>query len=941
MPKLKKSNAVLVFAALLTVMSASADDLDIYKRQLGQAKILFALDVSGSMRGRRLSRMKAALKTLIRNIQGMEVGLMSYAGSSAQLVYPISNVTTNRDALLAAVDGLRADGYTPTVAAILEAQRYMTGGEPYRGSEPNGLSTYQPTASSECEAHHVVVLTDGEPTADSQVVRDLQPLLGSCAGDENGEGTCGVELAKYLSSVDQFTDIDDDNYITLHTIGLDINITWLQALATAGGGLYHNASSSQSLLDAFLNILEAADISATTAAPTISVNAFNQSRQRNELYYSFFQPSALPRWEGNIKKYLLVEGEIVDANGMPLVENSRISETSASLWSVDNDGFPVVDGEKVHHGGMAARQRAGKRWYTDAGTTFSNNGGTTPVLITNRNQNQISRQWFGAASNAERNTLVNWALGYDSIDRDEDGDSSEASRYIADGIHSSPVLISYQVKESDDLLREVLFTTNNMGLLYAVNPLNGDELWSYSPAELLPNIKKYADNNIFEHVYGLDGAIFPQITYKQETELDLEVEQVRLFLTQRRGGSNIFALDVTDVFSNEPIKRIWSIKGGIEDTKFRDLAQTWSTPTMVPIRSGCPDNCTEKNALLFGGGYNPLYDDESLSLPVDRPATGHGNAIYLVDPDNGALLWSAGKGTHHSLNLSEMNDSVPDTPVPIDTDADGIVNIIYFSDIAGNVWRIDLDSAAESTNDLAIAGDKIASLNEAGQNLRFFNRPDVSIDGVTAGVASLFISIGSGMRSSPLLVEPQNNRAFVIRDNWVFANPTVVNPDTEVAEPNYQYVVDADDNRSVITPGDLRDDSNGPTQYGFYKEFDPGEKLLQPTLTTASRVFVTSYMPPDPSVSIDPCEAPPIGESRLYILDTKTGENKLPSQFGNPYVVVGAGITDGGTIVDTGAKGGPDLLISTTAEKLVDFLEEDNPNVFRRFFRTGWIEIDD
>ena len=943
---MRRQTGVLLLTALLTAVSASADDLEIYDSAISRPKVLFLLDTSGSMveldggTTSRISRMKSALSALLANIQSVDVGLMEYSGRNIQLIHPVGDVVANQASLQAAAAALDAAGTTPTVAALLEAQRYLTGGMPYRGD--NGGAAYQSPTKNQCESNHVVLLTDGRPSRDQDIVDLLEPVIGTCDARSAGRGTCGAELSGHLATADQFPNIPDNNTITTHSIGFNIRDDWLESLATVSNGIYRTADSAQELLTAFQNILNTVQLQSTTAAPTVSVNAFNQSRHREELYYSFFQPGGSPRWDGNIKKYRLRNGEIVDYYDRPVLSANRIQPTSVSLWSKDENGIPTADGARVAQGGMAARQPANRKWFTDAGVTADGAGVLTPELITA--DNQLARQWFGAVSNAERDLFSRWARGFDSIDRDGNAITDEPSHYVADSIHSSPVLISYQAKESTDVLKEVLYSTTNMGIVHAIDPETGDELWSYSPHELLPNIGEYVRNTSTSHVYGLDGAIVSDATYKGNTTFDFETDQVRLYLTQRRGGNQVFALDVSDAFSNTtPVKRLWTITGGIAGTDFRDLAQTWSTPQKIPVRYGCPNNCATKDVLLFGGGYNPLYDNKSLTFPVTPSATGHGNAVYMVDPDTGALLWSAGKGTHHDLDLP-INDSIPATPIPIDTDADGIVNILMFTDIAGHVWRIDLDQQPETAAELAVAGGNIASLNTGSQALRFFNRLDVSINGVTNGTAEFHIVAGSGMRSSPTYIEPVNNRVFVIKDTWVFTNPTAADPATGDIVPEYRYVTDASDNRFVITPsvlwqyGQTTSNAN-PLEYGYYRELEAGEKVLQPTLTHGSRVFLTTYMPADPNVVRIPCTYQ-IGESRLYIMHVETAENKLASNFGNPYAIIGSGILAGGTIVDTGDSGGPDLVVGINAEKLVDLLAPDNPNIFRRFFRTGWSELD-
>jgi len=591
------------------------------------------------------------------------------------------------------------------------------------------------------------------------------------------------------------------------------------------------------------------------------------------------------------------ENPILDANGM-------LSVNSKSYWSNSDDG------DNVRDGGMAAKQPAPRRWYTDVGVSASN-GASTPFLV-NQN-NAIPRNALGATSNQERNQLVRWARGFTT-------GSAQAHNYVADSLHNSPALVTYRANEASNLLEEVVFSANNMGVLHAVRADTGAELWSYSPEELLPNIKKYFDNNSASHVYGLDGNMVAHTRSKVNTTYDYELDEASLYLTQRRGGQGIFALDITNAMAtSNPVRVKWKIEGGIENTDFRDLGQTWATPQVIPVRYGCPDNCEVKDVLMFGGGYNPYYDNKDITFPTTPVATGHGNAIYMVDPDNGKLLWSAGNGAHHDLDLPAMNDSIPTTPVPVDTNADGVVDILFVSDIAGRVWRIDLEREATSKEQIALGGGLIADLNRSGETLRFFNRVDVVISGTTQGTAYFNVVLGSGMRSSPLYDEPVDNRLFVIRDPWVFTYPPGDNIDATTGHPipRYTYVKGSGTSRSVIEPDDLWQQgttyNTGSRQYGYYRVFgEAGEKILQPTLTHSGRVFVVSYVPPDPSLRHDACNYN-LGESRLHILDLADGSNLLPNTYG-AFHIVGSGILSIGSIV---------------------------PDVFRKFIRTGWLEQDD
>ena len=187
----------LIIASLLTITVSTAwsDDIEIYNSSTVKPNILFVLDASASM-GRtdgfttsRLDRMKVALDELLSNLQGMDVGLMRFSlprggGPEVELIHPMADIEANRQSLLAAASaiplGRGASNGTPTVAALYEAQRYFQGATPYRGVVPAGTTSYQSPTNNQCDSNHIVVLTDGRPTPDSQAVSDLSPIVGPC-----------------------------------------------------------------------------------------------------------------------------------------------------------------------------------------------------------------------------------------------------------------------------------------------------------------------------------------------------------------------------------------------------------------------------------------------------------------------------------------------------------------------------------------------------------------------------------------------------------------------------------------------------------------------------------------------------------------------------------------------------------------------------------------
>src|SRR5881227_3020855 len=86
--------------------------------------------------------------------------------------------------------------------------------------------------------------------------------------------------------------------------------------------------------------------SSTFTAPTVSVNAFNRTQTLSDLYVSVFQPSLTYHWPGNVKKYSVQNGVIMDQNTVAAVDPTAgfFKNSAQSFWSASPDGSTVTSG---------------------------------------------------------------------------------------------------------------------------------------------------------------------------------------------------------------------------------------------------------------------------------------------------------------------------------------------------------------------------------------------------------------------------------------------------------------------------------------------------------------------------------------------------------------------------------------------------------------------
>lgn len=691
------------------------------------------------------------------------------------------------------------------------------------------------------------------------------------------------------------------------------------------------ASDTTKIVELLDQVFEEINITTTLAAPAIAASQANATRHSDRLYYSLFNPGKKRNWFGNVKAYRVnEEGFLVDSRGDLAinVDTGGFGETTRSFWSEEDDGADV------RLGGYASQLTTNRPWYTDVGGVLQRVQTTDDIPAS---------ALGGGVSDADRDKAVDWALGVDTVDFDADEDTVETANFVGDVLHSAPLLAQYAINGAGTG-REVLYATSNLGRLHAIDPINGHELWSYTPEELLPNLLEATDerSDINDHQYGLDGPMAFYAHRSTRSAGSTVLDEGYLYLTQRRGGSGIIALDVSDALSSSvPFNVAWKVDANTPG--FRDLGQSWGKPQIAAaeINCGTVSGCEQKTVLVLSGGYNDAYDDENYASVGPSTRVGHGNAIYLVDPLTGERLWSAGESSAHDLKL-DMDASIAVEPVIVDTDGDGAIEVIFALDVTGKVWRIDLDPTAASMSELHRSGGLIADMSGVeGGKLRFYNKLDVSIQNSGSGAARFDLAFGSGSRANPLADEVGRNAFYIVRDPWVHRSPVAWNSSTGEFEPEYRYVQSAG-TRSVITPAVLA--AIGSTEartalYGYTQQLEGAEKVLSPSLTYGGKTFVVTYLPPEESRSDLGC-AYSLGSSRVRVYNTKTKSfDTIPSN-GEEVLDVAPGIIAQITLLDTGTTDGVQVVAGTNMFDLDDIAQVDLSNM-RRIVRTSWQELSD
>jgi len=804
----------------------------------------------------RLEIVQDVVSDIVRSIEGVNVGLMQFnRREGGPVTRAVGDIATTREDMLAAIADLDTLGNTPLSETLYEAALYFRGGDVDYGnvgpvlSEPRSRAGGSPTGSryatplsADCQKNFIILLSDGEPSADTganakiRALPQFATLIGNCDG--TGDGACLDDLAEYLLRSDASATLPGLQTITTYTIGFAADVPILESTARRGGGEFYPADDTGSLAAVLGNIVSGiVERSGTFTAPSVPVNSFNRSAETRDAFVAVFQPTGTTHWPGNLKKYRFEASGLVGQDGEPAVDPvTGFFRTDAfSFWSA------APDGERVRDGGAASRLPAAtaRRLYTDIAGPALNatgnrvelaNAGLTPALL--------------GVTEAQRDDLVRWMRGADIADLDDDGDRTEPRRQIGDPLHARPVTLDYGTASSD----VVVFVTTNDGYLHAVDADTGDELWAYVPGRLLGRQSELlADPPSPTRRYGLDGGMRLYIDGNDgQPGLDTATERAILLFGMGRGGDAVFALDVTDRAAPE---LLWTIDRTTEG--FAAIGQVWDAPEVTRVDIGG----SVSTAVVLTGGYDDAQDNRGYREDAA------GNAVFLVDLEDGTLLWSAGApDAGHDLELEAMTHSIPAAPRVIDLTRDGLADRLYVGDMGGRLWRFDIRNGNARAG--LVSGGVLASLGAAGLDdppaaavRRFYNTPDVALVNCLRGTF-LAINIGSGYRGHPLDTDVED-AFFSVRDANVFLPVETEDYPEPIA---FDDLYDISGDASAVVPREAP---------GWVLRLvdDSGEKVLNEALTFNNTVLFTSFAP---GGAVNACVGG-IGVNRLYEVDVCNG----------------------------------------------------------------------
>ena len=484
--------------------------------------------------------------------------------------------------------------------------------------------------------------------------------------------------------------------------------------------------------------------------------------------------------------------------------------------------------------------------------------------------------------------------------------SNATLRQMGAVMHSKPLLITQKgttqfdantgdlsYKDRDDL---IVFGTTQ-GLLHiiragdsATDSNAGKEVFTFVPNEMIEKQSQgflNQENQGRNLEYGVDGpwTAYTEYVTKSGTNATEPVVTVSggkqwLYGGLRMGGRSYYALDLSDVTATSGKPKIKFRISPDDATAYSPMSymgQSWSKPTLAWINW----QGSRKLVMIVGGGYDPIY--ENIGTPTSS-SIDKGAGVYIFDAETGSVLWwasanaTADKVTE--TNVSNMKRSVVSQIKAVDRNTDGLVDHLYFGDLGGQLWRVDLDSSKQAGNTVNLAKRVTRILNQsnAPDVPRFYSTPTFTIHN-NGGSLFAVLTIGSGNLSSPMSEANKNDALYVIYDKDVTRRNLSVLKDSELNSVDINSMTTGSKQLVKNTDGNT---ATSLSLGGWYYPLGSKKRVLNDNIAIDSDLYVSIF---NANIDIDDvdCYGGVRGESKANQFCLPYGQCTMLS--GNTIVV--------------------------------------------------------
>jgi len=611
------------------------------------------------------------------------------------------------------------------------------------------------------------------------------------------------------------------------TTGITARLDDLWHAAINGGGTYASASDPEDVVDALRAAL-ATIVDQERSGAAAATSSLEPVAGDN---YAYVAQYTTARWNGDL------EAKTID------LSTGAIS--GATQWSaqalLDSTVTGTTDSRNIYTWNAAGTARVD---FTLANVDSSNFNASLLSQYGGWNATQ--------KTNATADAMVKYLRGQHGYEMRNDATHTDLNKrlfrqrehVLGDIVDSSPVFVKkppfryadggYAAYVGAQTSRGgTVYVGANDGMLHAFDAATGAERWAYIPRMLHSELYRLADANYASnHHYYVDGVITVGDAY------DGTNWRTVLIAGLGSGGKGFFALDVTDP-TNPSV--LWEFSSA-------NMGYSFGNPILTKRDSD------GSWVVLLTSGYNNSAGDSQGRLFVLNAFTG---------TTVGTIQTSTGSNPDQS-GIAKITNWVLDTVV------DNTTQYVYGGDLAGYLWRFDIN---------ALAAQKLGQTSTTVGARPITARPEVARIRDAAGTYYRVIYVGTGRYlgandvSGGSTPESTAQLLLAVKDKGEDLGDLTA----AGASLIQQTLNTAVSPRTIPSPLAV----DWTSQNGWYVTVPTGERVtIEPRLQLGTVSFVANK-PVDDYCALG-------GSSWLYALDYRTG-GPLTTQANN---VVGIPVDD-------------------------------------------------
>lgn len=645
-------------------------------------------------------------------------------------------------------------------------------------------------------------------------------------------------------------------------------------------------TQSRALAEALLtmvNNLTAKDIAMAMTNPIQLANSVRSGEIFTDGYLPFVQPkfgSRHTQWTGGVKKYEYSQAGFIDKTGKRAPRPQQavsaiIDSESVDAWSQRMSmvtSLAPANGLTIQPRNIyLSQQRSGK---------------LAPQSI----KSVTHLEWSGLTK--EQQAKLNKSL----LDYMMDSSIPSGGVY-----HSTPIALvskASRIQSKFQYKKHILYGGMD-NAIHIIDDNTGEEVAAYFSKEVVSHNARYkpignstttqSQQTMTRPSFGIDGPWTQYVRYKTDFNGHKLAKPLYVFGGARLGAKAYYGLDLTgldNVVSAANLngfapRQLFTITPNRQDfghDYFQRLGYSWGKPVITEINwFGRPTLVA-----ILSGGYDATEYDKPDGLrqryyaDSGRHAT-LGNAVYIVDAKTGVPLIIASQ-TSTVDNLDESGFSVLSTESGkvlqvadssmvhsitgavkiMDRDNDGLADHLYFADLGGQLFRLDIDNVASSQGLASRArvvrlADFKANMTQPGP--RFYETPVVTIQNHISqqGSSGKFatVTVASGDRSHPLRISDPSNQTVAIELAYLdnsgheqqikVIKKAFVAPDDFLDSKNNNFNATSGDWQITASDSRLRIELKGGDSKGEVIQLEKGGlKLANHLIKPSSLITVTT-----------------------------------------------------------------------------------------------------